>query len=60
MTITEQEAYERAKKHDQRAQQLRGQASALTARALQHERWAKKWRDWADDEYGQVPYPGTT
>ena len=58
MMLTQQQAFERAKAHDRRAQAIRARAGAQQAKAEQHERWAKKWRDWADDEYGEVPYPG--
>lgn len=56
--LTQSEAFERARSHDQRAQSLRAKAATLMMNARRHERWAAKWRDWADDEYDEVPYPG--
>lgn len=56
--LTQAEAFERAKAHERKAQSLRAQAGSMLANAQRYERWAKKWRDWADDDYGDVPYPG--
>jgi hypothetical protein len=57
--LTVQEAFARAQDYDRRARNLRAEASSLISRAGRYERWATKWRNWADDEYGDVPYPGT-
>ena len=56
--LTKAEALVRAKQHEAKAQTLRAQAQRQAARAAQYERWARKWYDWADDEYDTVPYPG--
>lgn len=56
--ITKAEAYERAKQQERKAMSLRAQAGSMLANAQRYERWAKRWRDWADDDYGDVPYPG--
>lgn len=56
--VSRQEGFEKARIHDQKTSNLRSEAAVLLGRAGTHERWATKWRDWADDEYGDVPYPG--
>jgi hypothetical protein len=56
--LTDIEAYERARTHERTAQRLRFEAGCKLAQAERLERWATKWRGWADDEYGDVPYPG--
>jgi hypothetical protein len=58
--ISEREAYARAESHRGVARTKRSQAQALIAEAERHERWAQKWTDWADDDYGNVPYPLNT
>lgn len=51
------EGFDRAKAHEATARRLRAQAWVLQMNAVRHERWARKWYDWTDDEYGDVPYP---
>lgn len=55
--LSTEEATARALSHRTRARQLRTEAEALLAKAERYERWAAKWADWADDDYGDVPYP---
>lgn len=55
--LTTEEAFARAVSHRARARQLRTEGANLIARAERYERWATLWSNWADDEYGEVPYP---
>lgn len=58
--LTDPEAYERARQMEYKAQGLRAEANSMLARASRYQRWAQRWRGWADDDYGDVPYPGET
>lgn len=55
--LTRAEAFDRAHSHMLKASELRAEANRLEIRAKHHERWRRRWYDWADDEYGDVPYP---
>jgi hypothetical protein len=56
--ITKDEAYRMARTYERTAQRLRAESDMKLARAETMERWAAKWRNWADDDHGEVPYPG--
>lgn len=57
--VSRREGFEHAQAHDRKANSIRAQAEGFMIKAREHERWAQRWRDWADDEYGDVPYPGS-
>lgn len=50
MNPTVEEARQRADEHEALARKLRSEGDARIARAARRERWASRWRAWANEK----------